>query len=112
MLSKSPSSILIRCGDSPLINPDGPRESDGLFEMCAGVSLQGGYAEFRLKSVFFSGAAKPEKEGEKERGEKAVAVVEKGKEWANNGPMQEPTFFVHKLYTKMWMESALSRVKK
>ncbi|ETI24485.1 hypothetical protein G647_03854 [Cladophialophora carrionii CBS 160.54] len=93
VLRKTPSSVLIRCGDSPLNNPDSPRQSDGLFEMCARVDPAEGFAEFRLKSIFFVG-------DQSWTGEKA-----------NRGPMQGTTWFAHKLYTKLWMESALSRVK-
>lgn len=89
MVSRTPTSIVFRCGDSPLNNPDKPRASDGLFEISASVSPQG-FAEFRLKSLFFQGEGKAEK-----------------------APFQdEPVMeFLHRMYAKLWMESALSRCK-
>ncbi|EXJ60664.1 hypothetical protein A1O7_04817 [Cladophialophora yegresii CBS 114405] len=96
VLDKTPTSVLIRCGDSPLNHPDSPRQSDGLFEMCASVNADEGFAEFRLKSIFFVGDQSWTGPGEK---------------WENRGPMQGTMWFAHKLYTKLWMESALSRVK-
>lgn len=89
VLARTPSSILFRCGDSPLKNPDQPRPSDGLFEISALISPQG-FAEFKLKSVFFQGEGKAEKapfEGQ---------------------PVMD---FLHRMYAKLWMESALRRCK-
>lgn len=103
MLAKSPTSVLIRCGDSPLNSPDGPRASDGLFEMTATADFERGCAEFRLKSVFYVG-----------EGEDVVKEEGKGEGrelWENKGPMQGWTWYAHKLYTKLWMEAALNRVK-
>ncbi|KIW92469.1 uncharacterized protein Z519_06316 [Cladophialophora bantiana CBS 173.52] len=106
VLDKTPGRILIRCGDSPLHNPDKPRPSDGLFEMCATADFDQGFAEFRLKSIFYVG------EGE---WASASAVQGKGEDketkWENRGPMQGTMLYAHKLYTKLWMESALKRVK-
>lgn len=94
VLAKTPNSILIRCGDSPLHNPDGPRASDGLFEMTATADLERGFAEFRLKSVFFVGDQKVEREA------------------MPQGPMTGWMLQAHKLYTKLWMESAMSNVRR
>ncbi|KAJ9617283.1 hypothetical protein H2200_001004 [Cladophialophora chaetospira] len=113
VLSKSPTSILIRCGDSPLTSPDSPRASDGLFEMCAVANLDEGYAEFRLKSIFYvgdenwAGATTTGQSGEG-AGAGGKEVAEK---WENKGPMQGSMWYAHKLYTKLWMECGLSRVK-
>jgi hypothetical protein len=116
VLAKTPTSVLIRCGDSPLKNPDSPRQSDGLFEMCATVNPNEGYAEFRLKSIFFSGdqswtgeRKQIEETGGSGSGSEAATAVET---WDNRGPMQGTVWYAHKLYTKLWMESALSRVKR
>ncbi|KAI1615787.1 hypothetical protein EDD37DRAFT_597121 [Exophiala viscosa] len=91
VLDKTPSSILIRCGDSPLHNPDTNRPSDGLFEISATTDLNQGFAEFRLKSIFYQG------EGE---------VPDKTQQ-----PMTGYVLYLHTLYTKLWMESAMSRIK-
>ncbi|KIX09116.1 uncharacterized protein Z518_00194 [Rhinocladiella mackenziei CBS 650.93] len=91
VLDKTPTSILFRCGDSPLHSPDTSRPSDGLFEICAKADLDKGFAEFRLKSVFYQG------EGD---------VPDKSK-----GPMPPHLVYLHQLYTKLLMESAMGHVK-
>ncbi|KIV92846.1 hypothetical protein PV10_04110 [Exophiala mesophila] len=91
VLDKTPTSILIRCGDSPLKSPDGQRPSDGLFEISAETDFDKGFAEFRLKSVFFQG------EG---------VVEDKTKE-----PMDARTKWAHQQYAKLWMESAVRHVR-
>lgn len=60
------------------------RASDGLFEMGVTIDKEEGVAEFRLKSVFYQGLGKAE-----------------GK------PMPAHVEFAHRLYTKLWMETAL-----
>jgi hypothetical protein len=80
-------SILIRCGDSPLKRD--VRPSDGLFEIAAEVHIDKGYAEFRLKSVFYQGLGK-----------------------AAGLPMEGFMLWAHKQYTKLWMESAVRNVKR
>jgi hypothetical protein len=92
VLEKSPSSILIRCGDSPLHNPDSTRPSDGLFEICATTDLNKGFAEFKLKSIFYQG------EGDAQDKTKA--------------PMSPTICWLHQQYAKLWMETAMSHVKK
>ncbi|KAI9052348.1 hypothetical protein LZ554_003698 [Drepanopeziza brunnea f. sp. 'monogermtubi'] len=91
VVSKTPTSIVVRCGDAPAVT--GVRASDGLFEM--GVEIEGegegdengGVAVFRLKSVFFQGSGT-----------------------AENKPMPSHMEFLHRLYTKVWMETALRNV--
>ncbi|OQV02180.1 hypothetical protein CLAIMM_07418 [Cladophialophora immunda] len=55
VLAKTPASILLRCGDSPLNTPHGPRDIDGLFEMSVATCKEQGVAEFRMKSLFYHG---------------------------------------------------------
>ena len=62
-----------------------------MFEISATTDLNQGFAEFRLKSIFYQG------EGE---------VADKTKQ-----PMTGYMLYLHTLYTKLWMESAMSRVK-
>jgi hypothetical protein len=80
-------SILVRCGDSPLKRD--VRPSDGLFEIAAEVHVDKGYAEFRLKSIFYQGLGKAEKK-----------PIDGFGEW------------LHRQYTKLWMESAVRNVKR
>jgi hypothetical protein len=85
VVSKTPEAIVVRCGDSPL--KTGVRDSDGLFEMGVKINREEGVAEFRLKSVFYKGLGK-----------------------AENPPMPSHVEFAHRLYTKLWMESAVRNV--
>jgi hypothetical protein len=85
VVSKTPSSIIVRCGDSPL--KTGVRDSDGLFEMGVKINREEGVAEFRLKSVFYKGLGT-----------------------ATAPPMPSHVEFAHRLYTKLWMESAVRNV--
>ncbi|KAI9700473.1 MAG: hypothetical protein M1820_006772 [Bogoriella megaspora] len=89
VLSHSPSSIVVRCGDSPMKRD--VRASDGLFEMRAYVRQQEGVAEFQLKSCFYQGLGKSE---------------------TGAAPMGPWIDWAHKLYTKLWMESAIRNVVK
>ncbi|KAJ7145803.1 hypothetical protein C8R44DRAFT_599561 [Mycena epipterygia] len=86
VISHAPTSIAVRCGDSP--RNSGVRASDGVFEMTAVVKEDEGVAEFGLKSVFFQGEGKSE------------------------GSIPSHIAFAHRLYTKLWMESALRNVTK
>ena len=87
VVSKTPNSIIVRCGDSP--RKLEVRESDGLFEMTAEVKEKEGVAEFGLKSVFYNGLAQqPDKEGAP-------------------GPMGPWMQWLHGQYDKLWMETAL-----
>jgi len=88
VLDKTPTSILIRCGDSPMNSPDAARPSDGLFEISAVTNVDKGYAEFRLKSIFFQGLGK-----------------------AEGPPMPDFMVWLHQQYTKLWMEGAMMHVK-
>lgn len=83
-------TILFRCGDSPLHNPDSARPGDGLFEMSAEAKLDEGFAELRLKSVFYQGEGK-----------------------ASKAPFEGEWFFpwAHRQYAKLWMEGALAHCK-
>jgi hypothetical protein len=65
------------------------RSSDGLFEIATEVRLDKGYAEFRLKSVFYQGLGK-----------------------ATGVPMDGFMWWAHKQYTKLWMESAVRNVRR
>ncbi|KAL2063974.1 hypothetical protein VTL71DRAFT_4468 [Oculimacula yallundae] len=85
VVDKTPSAIVVRCGDSPL--KTGNRDSDGLFEMGVEIKKDEGVAEFRLKSVFYKGLGK-----------------------ANGPPMPSHIEFLHRIYTKIWMESAVRNV--
>lgn len=85
MHANKPLQIIVRCGDSPLKTE--VRPSDGLFEMEAQVFPDKGFAEFRLKSVFYQGLGK-----------------------AEGLPMEGFMWWAHKQYTKLWMESAVRNV--
>ncbi|TVY85530.1 hypothetical protein LSUE1_G000376 [Lachnellula suecica] len=85
VVSKTPEAIVVRCGDSPL--KQGVRDSDGLFEMGVQIKRDEGVAEFRLKSVFYKGLGK-----------------------ADAKPMPDHIEFLHRLYTKVWMETAVGNV--
>jgi hypothetical protein len=83
VVEKDASKIVVRCGDSPLKRE--VRPSDGLFEMSVRVDREKGEAVFGLRSIFFQGLGKAEKK-----------------------PMPEHIEFLHRLYTKLWMETAVS----
>ncbi|PYH91833.1 hypothetical protein BO71DRAFT_451852 [Aspergillus ellipticus CBS 707.79] len=85
VVEKTEERIVVRCGDSP--RKTDVRESDGLFEMSAVVKPELGVAEFSLKSLFFQG--KGEAQGE---------------------PMPSHILWLHKQYTKLWLETALGNV--
>lgn len=90
VLSRTPTSILVRCGDSPLTSPDAPRENDGLFEMSATTNFEKGYAEFQLKSVFYNGT-------------EANRSATKG--------MGGFMWYLHQQYAKLWMENAVRKCR-
>jgi hypothetical protein len=85
VVEHTPTRIVVRCGDSPLKKD--VRESDGLFEMSAVIERNEGVAEFGLKSVFYQGLGK-----------------------ATAAPMPAHVEFLHRQYTKLWMETALKNV--
>lgn len=85
-MARTPSSIIVRCGDSPRITD--VRVSDGLFEMTADVKKEEGVVEFGLKSLFYNGLGEKAKEGDP-------------------GPMSSTIQWLHKQYDKVLMESAV-----
>ena len=89
VVSKTPTSIIVRCGDSPRIRD--VRASDGLFEMTAEVLEKEGVAEFGLKSVFYNGLAAP-------------ATGEAG---VDKEPMGPWTQWAHAQYDRLFMETSL-----
>jgi hypothetical protein len=84
VLEKTEDRIVVRCGDSPRITE--VRPSDGLFEMGAVIKQEEGVAEFTLKSCFYQGLGKSESE---------------------SGPMPAYMEWLHRQYTKLWMETAV-----
>ncbi|EME88020.1 uncharacterized protein MYCFIDRAFT_127278 [Pseudocercospora fijiensis CIRAD86] len=94
VISKTPSSIIVRCGDSPRLQD--VRASDGLFEMTAEVKKDEGVAEFGLKSIFYNGLAQPDQESKVPQ----------------QGPMSPWIQWLHQQYDKVLMETAISNVSK
>ncbi|KAL1870759.1 hypothetical protein Daus18300_005079 [Diaporthe australafricana] len=90
VVERTPSSITVRCGDSPVRNP-GPRESDGLFVMYAEVDKERGEVELGLKSCFFDS---------------------KNKNDGILGPMPKYMETAHQWYSRLWMVSASRWVTK
>lgn len=86
VVSKTPESIIVRCGDTP--RNQGVRDSDGLFEMSAVVKRDQGVVEFGVKSVFYQG----------------LGV-------APNKPMPEHIEFAHRVYAKLLLDSAIAYVR-
>jgi hypothetical protein len=86
VISHTPTSIAMRCGDSPRNSE--VRASDGVFEMTAVVDEKEGVAEFGLKSVFFQGEGK------------------------STGSIPSHIALAHRLYTKLLMEAAVWNVLK
>ncbi|KAK7426664.1 hypothetical protein QQZ08_006842 [Neonectria magnoliae] len=58
VLTRTPSSILFRCGDFPSVAANGPRANDGLVELSVVLEPEKQRAEFRFDSVMFQGANK------------------------------------------------------
>jgi hypothetical protein len=81
VIQKTPERIVVRCGDSP--RKRGVRESDGLFDIEARILKDQGEVEFALESYFFQGLGKTQETMPK---------------WMET---------LHKVYTKLWMESAI-----
>lgn len=61
-----------------------------MFEMSAKANLDEGYAEFKLKSIFFQGEGQTEKAP-----------------WDGDSFMQ----WAHRMYAKLWMEDAIGLCK-
>ncbi|KAF2729425.1 hypothetical protein EJ04DRAFT_502327 [Polyplosphaeria fusca] len=80
--------VIVRCGDSPLVR--GTRPSDGLFTMEVKTDEEKGTATFFLKSVF-------------------VNTTPEGRD---AGPLSWRFHFAHRLYTQLWMETALRKLYK
>ena len=85
VVAKTPHSIIVRCGDSP--RNQEPRASDGLFEMSTEVKQDDGVVEFGLKSLFYNSL--------------------NGHETPDNAPMPAYAQWLHQLYDKVLMESAV-----
>jgi len=86
VISHTPTSIVMRCGDSPRNSE--VRASDGVFEMTAVVDEKEGVAEFGLKSIFFQGEGK------------------------STGSIPSHIALAHRLYAKLLMEAAVRNVLK
>ncbi|KAH8637226.1 hypothetical protein AA0112_g258 [Alternaria arborescens] len=80
--------VIVRCGDSPFVADHRP--SDGLFSMEVSKDDEAQIATFHLKSVF-------------------VDTTPEGK---NNQPQPGAIQWLHRLYTKLWMESATRKLIK
>lgn len=89
VVGKTAESVMVRCGDSPRLRE--VRESDGLFEMTAEVKKEQGVVEFGLKSVFFNG-------------------LSGYKDLSGAAPMPWHIQWLHQLYDKVLMESAVGNV--
>lgn len=87
VIEKDPERIIVRCGDSP--RRSDVRESDGLFEISTVTKPEEGVVEFGLKSCFFRGLGKTESE-----------------------PMPPHIAWLHRQYTKLLLETAISNVRR
>jgi len=87
VVTKTPESIVVRCGGSPRIKDVRPGE--GLFEMYTHLNEQERVVEFGMKSVFFQGLGKNE---------------------SGSPPMPPHIKYLHLLYAKLWMETAVRNV--
>lgn len=83
VVEKTPTSITVRCGDSPRNQP--LRPSDGLFQISATIDKTHEEVELRLKSVLFSS---------------------EGKVAGNKGPMSPWITELHQWYARIWAETA------
>ncbi|KAF2641010.1 hypothetical protein P280DRAFT_468690, partial [Massarina eburnea CBS 473.64] len=86
VVEHTPEKVIVRCGDSPS-NVD-QRPSDGLFAMEVTKDEEAQTATFHLKSVF-------------------VNTAEDGK---GSVPLPWNFQFAHRLYTKLWMETATRKL--
>ncbi|RKL04715.1 hypothetical protein BFJ71_g3498 [Fusarium oxysporum] len=82
VVEKTPTSITVRCGDSPRNQP--LRPSDGLFQISATIDKAHEEVELRLKSVLFSS---------------------EGKVAGNKGPMPPWITELHQWYARIWAET-------
>ncbi|KAJ7079585.1 hypothetical protein B0H15DRAFT_953951 [Mycena belliarum] len=84
VVSRTPSSIAARCGDSP--RNSGVRAVDGVFELTAVLNEAEGVAEFGITSFFFQGLG------------------------TSDAKMPPPIAYLHRLYTKLLMDSAVRKL--
>lgn len=89
VVDKTPTSITVRCGDSPRNQP--PRASDGLFVIGATVDKQREEVELTLKSCLFSSEGKVE---------------------GVKGPMPPWMEELHQWYARIWSEAGSRRLLK
>jgi hypothetical protein len=87
VVEKTPSEIVVRCGDSPR-NP-GPRDSDGLFAISATIDRERGEAVLGLKSTFFNSSRRIE-------------------DTQGTGPGLIEV--LHRWYSRLWMETGSWRL--
>ncbi|KAK5044479.1 hypothetical protein LTR84_010760 [Exophiala bonariae] len=90
VLFKTPTTILVRCGSSPLDYPYKPRTSDGLFEISAVVDFDQGCAEFKIKSLFYNGT---------EEAKDKTMGLSKGLWW------------LHEQYAKLLLETSVRKCR-
>ncbi|KAF2105753.1 hypothetical protein BDV96DRAFT_508905 [Lophiotrema nucula] len=88
VLEHDEEKVIVRCGDSPLNKEHRP--SDGLFSMEVTKDEEAQTATFHLKSVF-------------------VNTTPEGK---SSEPLPWRFQFAHRLYTKLWMETAVRKLYK
>ncbi|PVI00986.1 hypothetical protein DM02DRAFT_613956 [Periconia macrospinosa] len=88
VLEHTDDQVVVRCGDSPL--NAAPRPSDGLFAMQVTKDEEAQTATFHLKSVFVN--TTPEGKGAE--------------------PLPWHFQYAHRLYTKLWMETATRKLLK
>ncbi|KAL4724325.1 hypothetical protein ACLX1H_008938 [Fusarium chlamydosporum] len=89
VVEKTPTSITVRCGDSPRNQP--LRPSDGLFQISATIDKTHEEVELRLKSILFSS---------------------EGKIAGNKGPMPGWMVELHQWYARIWAETGSWRLLK
>ncbi|KAG7095261.1 hypothetical protein E1B28_006034 [Marasmius oreades] len=87
VLEHTPTSIIVRCGDTPRKRE--LRERDGVFELAVEMKPEEGVAEFHMRTVLWQGQGK-----------------------ADTPPMSGPLQWLHQQYAKLWMETALHNVTK
>ena len=85
VVSKTPESIVLRGGASPL--KQGVRESDGLLELAVQIKPSLGVVEFQFKCVFFRGLGS-----------------------TTEPPMPWHVEWLHRQYSKLLMETSVRRL--
>lgn len=89
VVEKTPSEIVVRCGDSP--RNSSPRDSDGLFAISATIDRERNEAVLGLKSCFFNSSRRIE---------------------GIQGPVPGWIEMLHRLYSRIWLETASWRVSR